>query len=59
ENSRLIKMTPLNQSKAKQEFAQKLPTVVSFLETLFVPDIDLPELASNLIENSTWYKIMD
>ena len=52
-------MTTLTQSKAKQEFEQKLSTVVSFLETLFVPDIELPELASNLIENSTWYKTID
>jgi hypothetical protein len=59
QNSRLIKMTTLTQSKAKQEFEQKLSTVVSFLETLFVPDIELPELASHLIENSTWYKTID
>jgi hypothetical protein len=59
QNSRLIKMTTLTQSKAKQEFEQKLSTVVSFLETLFVPDIELPELASYLIENSTWYKTID
>jgi len=59
QNSRLIKMITLTQSKAKQEFEQKLSTVVSFLETLFVPDIELPELASHLIENSTWYKTID
>jgi hypothetical protein len=56
QNSRLIKMTTATQNKAQQEFEQKLSTVVSFLETLFIPDIQLNELASNLIDNSIWYR---
>jgi hypothetical protein len=43
QNSRLVKMTAATQSKAKQEFEQKLSTVVSFLETLFIPDTELLE----------------
>lgn len=58
-NSRLIKMTTATQSKAKQEFEQKLSTVVSFLETVFKPDEELPELAGDLIDNSIWYKSLD
>jgi hypothetical protein len=37
QNSRLIKMTIATQSKARQEFESKLSTVISFLETLFIP----------------------
>jgi hypothetical protein len=59
QNSRLVKMTAATQSKAKQEFEQKLSTVVSFLETLFIPDTELLEQASNLIKNSIWYKTID
>ena len=59
QNSRLIQMTTATQSKAKKEFEQKLSPIVSFLETLFIPDEELPQLASELIDNSTWYKSLD
>jgi Transposase DDE domain group 1 len=59
QNSRLIKMTTATQNRAKQEFEQKLSTVVSFLETLFIPDVQLPEQASCLIDNSIWYRSLD
>jgi len=56
QNSRLIQMTTATQSKAKQEFEQKLSTAVSFFETVFNPDKELPKLASDLINNSILYK---
>ncbi|BBD69989.1 hypothetical protein NIES4072_72270 [Nostoc commune NIES-4072] len=59
QNSRLIQMTIATQSKAENEFEQKLSPIVSFLETLFIPDEELPQLASELIENSIWYKSLD
>ena len=58
-NSRLIQMTTVTQSKAKEEFEQNFSPVVSFLETLFIPDEELPQLASELIDNSTWYKSLN
>ncbi len=58
-NSRLIKMTTATQSKAKHEFQENLSTVVSFLETLFMPDEQVPKLASELIDNSIWYRSLD
>lgn len=58
-NIRLIKMTTATQHKAKQEFEEKLTTVVSFFETLFMPDEELPELASELIEDSIWYRSLN
>jgi len=36
-----------------------LSTVVSFLETVFKPDEELPALASDLINNSIWYKSLN
>lgn len=59
QNSRLIKMTTTTKNRAKLEFEQKLSTVVSFLETVFIPDEELPELASDLIDNSIWYSSLD
>ncbi|WP_089094155.1 IS1380 family transposase [Nodularia sp. NIES-3585] len=59
QNSRLIKMAMATQNKAKQEFEEKLSTVVSFLETLFVPDIELQTSASHLIDSSIWYRTLD
>ncbi len=59
QNSRLIKMTTATQSKAKHEFEQKLSTVVSFLETLFIPDEQIQQQASELIDNSIWYRTLD
>jgi hypothetical protein len=59
QNSRLIQMTKVTQSKAKKEFEQNLSPIVSFLETLFIPDEELPQLASELIDNSTWYKSLN
>ena len=59
QNSRLIQMTTVTQSKAKEEFEQNFSPVVSFLETLFIPDEELPQLASELIDNSTWYKSLN
>ncbi len=56
QNSRLIKMTTNTQNQAQQEFEQKVSTVVSFLETLFTPDVQLKEMASQLIDNSIWYR---
>ncbi|QYX32988.1 IS1380 family transposase [Sphaerospermopsis torques-reginae] len=56
QNSRLIKMTKNTQNQAQQEFEQKLFKVVSFLETLFTPDVQLKEMASQLIDNSIWYR---
>ncbi|QFS50657.1 IS1380 family transposase [Nostoc sphaeroides CCNUC1] len=58
-NSRLIQMTTVTQSKVKEEFEQNFSPVVSFLETLFIPDEELPQLASELINNSTWYKSLN
>lgn len=58
-NSRLIQMTTVTQSKVKEEFEQNFSPVVSFLETLFIPDEELPQLASELIDNSTWYKSLN
>ncbi|MEH1790977.1 MAG: IS1380 family transposase [Nostoc sp.] len=58
-NSRLIQMTTTTQNRALLEFEQKLSTVVSFLETVFKPDEQLPEIASDLIDNSIWYKSLD
>lgn len=59
QNSRLIQMTTTTQSRASLEFEQKLSTVVSFLETMFKPDKELPEFACDLINNSIWYKSLD
>ena len=59
QNSRLIQMTTTTQDRASLEFQQKLSTVVSFLETVFNPDEQLPGLASNLINSSIWYKSLD
>lgn len=59
QNSRLIQMTTTTQSKASLKFEEKLSTVVSFLETMFKPDEELPELACSLINNSIWYKSLD
>ncbi|MHC5748855.1 MAG: IS1380 family transposase, partial [Nostoc sp.] len=59
QNSRLIQMTTVTQSKSKKEFEEKLSPVVSFLETLFIPDEELQQQASELIDNSTWYKSLD
>ncbi len=59
QNSRLIKMTTTTQNRAKFEFEQKLSTVVSFLETVFNPDEELPELAFDLIGNSIWYSSLE
>ncbi|MCC5620790.1 transposase, partial [Nostoc sp. CHAB 5715] len=52
-------MTTTTQNRASLEFEQKLSTVVSFLETLFIPDEELQQQASELIDNSTWYKSLD
>jgi hypothetical protein len=52
-------MTTATQSKARLEFEQKLSTVVSFLETLFIPDEQLSEVASDLIDNSIWYRSLN
>ncbi|MFB2767819.1 IS1380 family transposase [Pelatocladus sp. BLCC-F211] len=59
QNNRLIQMIKTTQDRAKLGFEQKLSTVVSFLETVFKPDEQLPELAGNLINNSIWYKSLD
>ncbi|WGV23788.1 IS1380 family transposase [Halotia branconii] len=59
QNSRLIGMTTTIQSRASLEFEQKLSTAVSFLETVFKPDEQLPRLACDLIDNSIWYKSLD
>lgn len=59
QNNRLIQMTTTTHKRAKLEFEQKLSTVVSFLETVFKPDEQLPSLASDLINNSIWYKSLD
>jgi hypothetical protein len=59
QNSRLIQMTTTTHNRAKLEFEQNLSTVVSFLETVFKPDEQLTSLASDLINNSIWYKSLD
>ncbi|MEH2073748.1 MAG: IS1380 family transposase [Nostoc sp.] len=59
QNSRLIQMATTTKDRAKLEFEEKLSTVVSFLETVFKPDEQLPSLASGLIVNSIWYKSLD
>lgn len=59
QNSRLIQMTTTTKNRASLEYEQKLSTVVSFLETVFNPDGQLPEVASDLINNSIWYKSLD
>ncbi|MCC5624228.1 hypothetical protein LC574_24240, partial [Nostoc sp. CHAB 5715] len=43
-------MTTTTQNRASLEFEQKLSTVVSFLETLFIPDEELQQQASELID---------
>lgn len=57
-NSRLIKMTVQTQNRAKQEYSQKLETVVSFLETLFTPDDELKQQATELVDSSIWYRTL-
>lgn len=59
QNSRLIQMTTTTQNRASLEYEQKLSTIVSFLETVFKPDEQLPSLGSDLIDNSIWYKSLD
>jgi hypothetical protein len=59
QNSRLIQMTTTTQDRAKLEFKEKLSTVVSFLETVFIPDKELPLQAYELIDNSIWYKSLN
>jgi Transposase DDE domain group 1 len=59
QNSRLIQMTTTTQNRASLEYEQKLSTVVSFLETVFKPEEQLSEVASDLINNSIWYKSLD
>lgn len=59
QNSRLIQMTTTTKNRASLEYEQKISTVVSFLETVFNPDEQLPEVASDLINNSIWYKSLD
>jgi hypothetical protein len=59
QNSRLIGMTTTTQNRAALEYEQKLSTVVSFLETVFKPDEELTQQASELIDNSMWYKSLD
>lgn len=59
QNSRLIQMTTTTQNRASLEYEQKLSTVVSFLETVFKPDKQLPSLGSDLIDDSIWYKSLD
>ncbi|WP_229551407.1 IS1380 family transposase [Nostoc sp. CHAB 5836] len=59
QNSRLIQMTTTTQNRAKLEFNEKLSTVVSFLETVFNPNEQLSEVASDLINNSILYKSLD
>jgi len=49
-------MTTTTQNRASLEYEQKLSTVVSFLETVFKPDEQLPSLGSDLIDDSIWYK---
>lgn len=58
-NSRLILMTRPTQTKAEQEYSQKVETVVSFLETLFSPDDELKEQANELINSSVWYRSLN
>ncbi|WP_341528493.1 IS1380 family transposase [Nostoc sp. UHCC 0302] len=59
QNSRLIQLATKTKDRARIEFEQKLSTVVSFLETVFKPDEQLPGLACDLIDNSIWYKSLD
>jgi hypothetical protein len=59
QNSRLIQMTTTTQNRAKLEYEEKLSTVVSFLETVFKPQEQISEVASDLINNSIWYKSLD
>ena len=49
-------MTTTTQNQAQQEFEGKLSTVVSFLETLFTPDVKLTQIASQIIDNSIRYR---
>lgn len=58
-NSRLMKMTTEVQNRAKQEYSQKLSPVINFLETLFTPDEELFNQASELIDSSIWYRSLD
>ncbi len=58
-NSRLMKMTTEVQTRAKQEYLQKLSPVINFLETLFTPDDELFNQASELIDSSIWYRSID
>lgn len=58
-NSRLIKMAQATVDRAKLEYSQRLQTVTSFLETLFIPDEELTQQASELIDSSIWYRSLD
>ena len=58
-NSRLIKMVQATVNRAKLEYSQRLQTITSFLETLFIPDEELTQQASELIDNSIWYRSLD
>lgn len=58
-NSRLMKMTTEVQNRAKQEYSPKLSPVINFLETLFTPDDELFNQASELIDSSIWYRSID
>ena len=46
-------------NRAKLEYSQRLQTVISFLETLFIPDEELTQQASELIDDSIWYRSLD
>ena len=58
-NSRLIKITTETQSKAKREFEERRSTVGSFLETLFTPDEELQQQATELINDSILYRSLN
>ena len=58
-NSLLVKMAQATVNRAKLEYSQRLQTVTSFLETLFIPDDQLTQQAGELIDSSIWYRSLD
>jgi len=52
-------MTTATQGKAKREFEEKRSTVVSFLETLFIPSEELQQQATELINDSILYRSLN
>lgn len=58
-NSRLLQLSQSTKNRAAEEYSQKLQTLVSFFETLFIPDQELKKQATTLVDESVWYCSLD